>query len=470
MASPEIIELDETVAALEAEIARLKIRRSKILANEALIRRLPPEILGRIFELGTHECAHLPQTLSLVSRSWRTLALDTPVLWTYITFDQTLGRGTSDQFLRKAKTYLQRSHTCKFLVDIDCRYVDIIEDLLDIFLLLEPHLHRCFAFHAFFMDWDETITIVRDHIQGLGPSLESLSIRIDSSDNDDPVSFPLLSAPCPRLQTVVLEQAPLKTIGEAFAGFGRLTTLHLVRDHRCISRAPTHIGVSLADLLSRLAALPMLTELCIQSTSMQFDDEHMLLASPALTTVPSLKYLICNLIDSTTLSLFLESTLFPNLERLRVQMCDTLDDIGVQWLQHVTSISPPRLPSLRYLDLRACNVEGAALFPFIRALRQLPELTALALSSPPSGCIGVKLFDVLALGQTKAEKITPKLRALCLQNCRDVTGHELVRLVHSRYGSSDTGTIEYLKLAQCYALDLIALRRLTALVPVVRTM
>ena len=390
------------------------------------------------------------------------------MLWSYITLDQTFGYGAADRFLRKAEAYLQRSQACKFLVDIDCQYVDSIADLLDIMLLLEPHLHRCFSFQGFFMDWEEGITLVRDHIQGLGPSLESFSIRIDPNDDEDTVPFSLLSTPCPRLRTVVLEQAPLKTIGEKFADFGQLTTLHLVRDQRYASHTSTRIGISLTDLLDRLAALPMLTELCIQSANIQFDDERILLASPALTTVPSLKYLICNLIDSTTLSLFLESTFFPNLERLRVQMCNTPDDTGVQWLQHVASISPPRLPSLRYLDLRACNVEGAALFPFIRVLRQLPELSALALSSPPSGCIGTKLFDVLTLGQAGAEKITPNLKALCLQNCRDVTGHELIRLVRSRLGSNQAGMIGYLKLAQCYSLDLVALKQLATVVSVVR--
>ena len=459
----EIIEIDETVAALEAEVARLKLRRSEILADRALILRLPPEILSRIFELGTHECNHLPQTISLVSRSWRQLALDTPMLWTYITLGQACGYGMSDQFLRKAKAYLTRSQMCKFLVDIDSRHVDNIVDLLDVMLLLEPHLHRCFSFQASLMDWEESVALVRDHSQGLGPSLERLYIRVDPNDDGDHVPFPLLSAPCPRLRTVVLEQVPLKAIGGAFADFSRLTTLHLVRDQRYASHASNRISISLTDLLARLIALPMLTELCIQSASIQLDDEHMLLASPALTVVPSLKYLICNLIDSTSLSLFLESTVFSNLERLRVQMCNTLEDTGVQWLQHVASISPPRLPSLRYLDLRACNVDGAALFPFVRALRNLPELTALALSSPPSGCLGTRLFDVLTLGHTAAEKITPKLQALCLQNCRDVTGHELIRFAQSRFG-----VIEYLKLAQCYALDLTTLEQLAGLVSVVR--
>jgi len=390
------------------------------------------------------------------------------MLWTYITLDRTFGYGTPDQFLRKAGTYLQRSQSCKFLVDIDCRCTDSVVDLLDIMLLLEPHLHRCFSFRVSFVDWEEGMAVVRDHSKGLGPSLERLYVRVDPDYDDDPVSFPLLSAPCPRLQTVVLEQAPLKTIGETFVDFNRLTTLHLVRDHRYPPHTSSRVNISLTDLLDRLAALPMLTELCIQSTSIQLDDEQMLLASPTLTVVPSLKYLICNLMDSNTLSLFLESTYFPCLQRLRVQMCSTLEETSVRWLQHVASISPPRLPSLRYLDLRACNVDGPALFPFVRALRNLPQLSALALSSPPSGCIGVKIFDVLTLGHMAAEKIIPKLQALCLQNCRDVTGHELIRLVRSRLMLGSTGTIEYLKLAQCYALDPTALEQLAGLVSVVR--
>lgn len=82
------------------------------------------------------------------------------------------------------------------------------------------------------------MTLVRDHSKGLGPSLERLYIRVDpDEDEDDPVSLPLLSAPCPRLQTVILEQAPLKTIGETFADFSRLTTPHLASDQRYGSHA-----------------------------------------------------------------------------------------------------------------------------------------------------------------------------------------------------------------------------------------
>lgn len=57
--------------------------------------------------------------------------------------------------------------------------------------------------------------------------------------------------------------------------------------------------------------------------------------------------------------------------------------------------------------------------PLVRALRDLPELTAFVLSSTPSGSIGMKLPDVLALRRSPAtEKIAPKVQVLCLWNRR----------------------------------------------------
>jgi len=467
----EVIELDKTVAALEAEVSRLKLRRSKILSSQALIWRLPPEVLSRIFELGAHDSIHLLPVLSLVSRPWRELTLNTPVLWSYLTLDHTFGYGRCAFFMRKAKVYLERSQACKFCVDIDCRYVDNLVDFRDVMELLEPHLGRCFSFRASVMDWEDGMTIVRDNCRTLGPSLESLYLRVDPSD-EDYTTFPVLSAPCPRLHTVVLEQAPLKCIADIPEDLPRLSKLHLIRDQRYSNHSSTRISISLAELSSRMGSLPMLTDLRIQAVQLRLDDEQVLLSSPILTSVKTLLSLTCNLLDSSTLSLFLESTSLPNLRRLQVQMDHACEENSLQWLQHISSFSPTPLPSLRFLDLRACNIEGPALFQFVRALRHLPQITALAVSSPPSGFIGTKLFDVLASTPTNIgdEWILPRLEAFCIQQCRDITGHELLRFVRSRYGPSirDAADIRYLKIAQCYGVDLDILEQITVLVDVVR--
>lgn len=337
--------------------------------------------------------------------------------------------------------------------------------------LLEPHLERCFSFRASVMDWADGMSLVRDHARQLGPSLESLYLRVDPSD-EDYTTFPVLSAPCPRLHTIVLEQAPLRCIADIPGDLPRLSKLHIIRDQRYNSHSSTRISISLADLLVRLGSLPSLSELRIQSANIRLDDEQVLLSSPSLTDVPSLSALSCNLLDPTTLSLLLESTSLPNLRQLRVQMDHSLEEGNLQWLQHVSSFSPTHLPSLRFLDLRACNIDGSALFPFIRALRQLPQITALAISSPPSGFMGAKLFDVMTSSPatTGDQWILPKLEAFCIQQCRDVTGHELLRLVRARYGPSvrDAVDIRYLKIAQCFGLDPDILEQITGLVDVVR--
>ena len=62
---PEIEQLDESIADLELKITALRFQRAKLLDQRALISRLPPELLSRIFELGVHETADLLPTLSV---------------------------------------------------------------------------------------------------------------------------------------------------------------------------------------------------------------------------------------------------------------------------------------------------------------------------------------------------------------------------------------------------------------------
>ncbi|KAF9652433.1 hypothetical protein BDM02DRAFT_3183813 [Thelephora ganbajun] len=118
----ETVEIYKTVAVLEAEI-----NPHEPSSHSGVI----PEILRRIFELGLTNLITYPK-LSLISQSWRKVVLDTPMLWAYITLNQTS----------------QIWNVRPFLVDIDCRYVDRIIDILDIMLLLEPHLHRRFSFRV----------------------------------------------------------------------------------------------------------------------------------------------------------------------------------------------------------------------------------------------------------------------------------------------------------------------------------
>jgi hypothetical protein len=169
------------------------------------------------------------------------------------------------------------------------------------------------------------------------------------------------------------------------------------------------------------------------------------------------------------------------------------------WLSRLSAPLPSspyefRFPNLRHLDLRACNVDGPALFPFIRALHSLPHLTALALSSPPSGTLGAKLFDLLSspspspvtsamVPTTPTDStfpspsslatgiwVLPNLCGFCVQNCRDISGHELLRLVRARLNHpGEVKAIRYLRISQCYSVDAEVVDMLKSLVDVVVT-
>ncbi|KAA1472387.1 hypothetical protein DENSPDRAFT_821172 [Dentipellis sp. KUC8613] len=461
---PEVVQIDHSMADLEAQLSSLRLRKTHLLAMHALIARMPPEILSRIFELGVHESNHLLSTISLVSRYWRQVALATPSLWSYIRLDHDWGYARHAAFLRKLRTCVERSQACKLLIDIDCRFVEGGNELEQIVTELEPHLVRCFSFRISAPDW-EWMDLVRNHSSKLGPSLENLYIRLDPSESEEQTPFVFLSQPCPRLSTVTLEHTPLICIRTSLPA---LRSLHLIRDQRYHSSS--RIGISFKELLTLLVSTPTLTELRVQSAVFLLDGtEAIFQSSPSYTLLPRLQSLTFNFLDCNNVALFLESSTLPSLKRLSVQM-ESNNEENMQWLVQMSLDSQTRFPTLRHLDLRACSVDGAALVPFIRALHQLPHLSALGLSSPPSGHIGSRFFDILAsLPFNPSETwLLPELEALCLQNCRDVSGHELLAIVRARNLSPGVRSIRFLKISQCYGLDHDVLDQLQLLVDTVR--
>jgi F-box associated protein len=450
----EVIEIEENIHSLRSQLEALQTRKLNLLASNALINCIPPELLSRIFELGVYESNDLLPVLSLVSRVWRSIVLSTPSLWSYIRLDNTLSYSRSTSFLRKLKVYLERSQDCKFLLDVDCRYLDVASELSQIMAELDPHLHRCFSFRMSVPDW-QSMEIVRNMSQKLGPALEDLYLRFDPSESEEQTPFVLLSQPCPRLSTITLEHAPLICIRTELPS---LRCLNLIREQRYASS--TRIGLSFKEFLDVLKSTPTLEELRIQSALFLLDGSDFVFRSSPLPLIfPNLKLLSFHYVESNNLALFLESGYFPALRRLSVQM-DSSNDENTQWLVRMSIDSATRFPVLSQLDLRSCNIDGVGLVPFVRALHHLPNLTALGLSSPPSSVLGPRLFEVLGAapdssdGGVGSQWLLPRLQALCIQNCRDISGHELLQVVWARNaGGAAVSPIRYIKIAQCYGLD-----------------
>lgn len=198
----DVVDIDRSLAELEAQIHTLRIRKSQILAIHALVARMPPEILSRIFELGVHDSIHTLPSISLVSHHWRKVALATPSLWTYIRLDHDWGYGRHTAFLRKMRVCLERAQACKLLVDIDCKYFEAPSELTQVMEVLQPHLERCFSLRLSVPDW-EWMEIIKSYCSGLGPSLEEIHVRLDPADSEDQAPFVFLSQPCPDRKSVV---------------------------------------------------------------------------------------------------------------------------------------------------------------------------------------------------------------------------------------------------------------------------
>ncbi|KAI0676578.1 hypothetical protein C8Q78DRAFT_959901 [Trametes maxima] len=458
----EIAELDKSIADLEARLVNLRLRRERLQGDRALISRLPPELLSRIFELGVQveDSLELLPTINLVSRHWRSVALACPVLWTYIVLDSDWGWRVP-AFLQKLNAYLLRSQASKLFVDIDFRYIESFVDAQTIMSELKPHLSRCYCFNLSAPNWT-LMRVAQEHALELGPNLEDLYLRIDAAESESGDPFSVLSQPCPRLTHVMLEHTPLECVNVAMPV---LRQLSLLRDQHCHSSS--RIAYPFKELMSLITVVP-LKGFNLRSAVFNLDStEDVFRADPVPYELPELKTLSFDTVDSSSVALFLESTSLPTLSMLSVNSGEDL-----HWLSHI-SFSPQRFPSLRLLDLRNFNFGGAGLAPFVRALHHLPQLTGLGLTSPSTGMVGSRLFEMLSTGpDTMGEWLLPKLEALCVQNCADISGHELLRVVGSRRGAAagQVANIAYLKLSQCYLLDPEALERLKDLVDTVRTL
>ena len=112
--------IDQRKAYLYELIRRLNSNRNEL----ALISKLPPELLGRIFAFVGASDTHpygIPDTspdwwnITYVSQKWRNIALDTPHLWSSPVF----------YYPTWAKVMLERSKMVDLVVDADCgRIVD----------------------------------------------------------------------------------------------------------------------------------------------------------------------------------------------------------------------------------------------------------------------------------------------------------------------------------------------------------
>ncbi|KAF7362490.1 RNA-directed DNA polymerase from transposon X-element [Mycena venus] len=181
----EISRFQQTIKRLEEERVLVKSYRQKNIAILSPLRRMPPEVLGEIFQLtlppgsdqvdvGKFDITRSPWVLTRVSSRWRAIAVSTPSLWSRLAIDYS---GTSDPSsaypLSLARTHLQRAHKLKIYFKGYRSGLDV-PGQIQMFQLLSEYSSR----------WEELILILTADIvplfkalQGRLSSLKRLWIR-----------------------------------------------------------------------------------------------------------------------------------------------------------------------------------------------------------------------------------------------------------------------------------------------------
>lgn len=136
-----------------AALAEVEQMPNRLQNADALVSRLPDELLGYIFAIGMAEFSGNESTsrptsgltyalaTSCVSHSWRRIALSTPLLWTYIIYDYPMmADDIPDPY--RLSLYLERSRT--EMLDISITYEPRMAGPLSRLMhQLQPHFRRC---------------------------------------------------------------------------------------------------------------------------------------------------------------------------------------------------------------------------------------------------------------------------------------------------------------------------------------
>ncbi|KAH8110019.1 hypothetical protein DFH11DRAFT_1623112 [Phellopilus nigrolimitatus] len=282
-----------------ASICR-KLLKNDDSAFKCGVHSLPDKILSRIF-LIMHEVETVysaPIILSVVSRRFRAIALDTPALWTCV---------SNEMSADELKTFLSRSKDQKLLVRLRAngipRRTHKFSPRLEMFLSnVLPHAGRMDAFAGATKDWRELFHLLLGYTEGMRfPSMEVL--RIHFPNRDSPGLQPSPDYPAalrwklPKLRHLeLLNFVPLRKLAiEKHLESCRVDFKHELRDISTLLKFLRNVsGVKKLSLdfpahsdvhLSSPIDFPHLEELEISATNIVFTQLLTAIRAPILTTL-----------------------------------------------------------------------------------------------------------------------------------------------------------------------------------------
>lgn len=296
------------------------------------IHTLPPELLVRIFELGSFDDALFLIIISHVCHPWRMLAIHTHTLWRRLSF--------CSHGLRLWKERIARTRGCSLDVTItppQHHFPDMDALALQLHLLV-PHISRARSFELRFSSyspflWNTALGPIccqeqRDDNTGryaCTPSVYALKLEkltLCYPENDDTKEFALFGGIAPRLHNVILDGIRLTWLPELY---GRLT--HLDYTHHGFTAGKTAVD----EILGMIRVSCALRELRICFRRKVLDEEVLYLPYD---NVPE------------------GQTHLLQLEQLDLAVDESDVDIPPELLSLLSRLSVPNLRELHLVDLR----------------------------------------------------------------------------------------------------------------------
>ncbi|CAL1702124.1 unnamed protein product [Somion occarium] len=439
-AASEVLNHEKAVSQLQSQIQSLQSQINALRAAQAdhirtinrhkgvmtLARRLPSELLARIFERCVKDGWYrAPLVVSQVCSQWRTAAL-APRVWSriYLNLDDPSAINRTRFWLRMAS----RAPLHVILLSTGRVPATQLLRAMELLLTHAPEW-KTFKFETSGFHHVQLVTLCITQSHSYLPKLKKVSITTDTlpgvemnGEEEETIDFAdaLDSERAPNLMQISLscKSVPPLTFPS-----------HLHKLELAITESPDSRPLAASALIALLEGLPNLTHLCI---SMPFDYEREYIddGDPQGVTLPELTSLI--IYGPTDLNGFLYYLHTPYLRRLHLR---SLEDRGYRQ----DPIAPSLLHFIRDTSsfFSSSPIEVLELYDidlspeyFASCFLSLPNLTELRLheSSISDGTLRI----LQAGGDGLSGCLCPKLSKLDLRWCANLTGRALVELLRSR--------------------------------------
>lgn len=388
-----------------------------IPSEAASISSLPPEIIGLIFELAHNDGKNkLLVAVTLVSRHWRDIAIDTPTIWCHIDI-------TPPWNFCAIQMCLDRSKSCLISLQMEARLIEgkndsddeneeafdrrnheLVQNTVKLCELLSPHIPRCHSIliGGTFVGTTPMLVKILEGVSAypLLPHLEHFTLRVDDADVAEDRSQRLSTLRTPLLRDIRL------------AGYGLTcrpsltyaTTLHL---------SAVNITFEYTEFRQLLVSAPSLETLVIYDDLIEGHPLPFILDDIEMSELRSIQ-IYGNMRSVSEVLLCISA---PRLEDLVIAPV-ILNDI-----EKLHDHFPNKFTALKSLTFAPAHAHAFQTFPLASVCFPMIEHLTLANVYP----------SVFLSYFTRIDPILwPNLRSLAMREVNTTIGHDLQLVIDTR--------------------------------------